>query len=272
MNTRPLSDAETAQFERDGYLLMRKWFDDEETSLLIAAAKADPAIREHAYGRRDAAGRESRLAVWNHPGDDIWGTVARSERIVEAMERLLGGEVYHWHSKLMLKEPRVGGAWEWHQDYGYWYNDGCLLPLLASCLIALDPATRENGCLQVLKGSHAMGRVEHGQFGDQTGADPERVNAALTRFEHVYAELAPGDAILFHGNLLHASAANTSDHPRWSLICCYNAARNDPYKPARHPAYTPLVKLPDSAVREAGLRLAEGDKDFLVQGERKAEG
>ena len=65
---------------------------------------------------------------------------------------VLGGEVYHYHSKLMLKEPFVGGAWEWHQDYGYWYQNGCLFPWMASCLIALDPATRANGCLQVLKG------------------------------------------------------------------------------------------------------------------------
>ena len=93
------------------------------------------------------------------------------------MEAFLGGEVYHYHSKMILKEPRVGGAWEWHQDYGYWYQNGCLFPDMASCLIAIDPATRANGCLQVLRGSHRMGRIEHGRFGGQTGADPERVEA-----------------------------------------------------------------------------------------------
>ena len=74
-----------------------------------------------------------------------------------------------------------------------------------------------------------MGRVEHGRFGQQTGADPERVQAAKERFELVRCELEPGSAILFHCNLLHASAPNTSPDPRWTLICCYNAARNDPY-------------------------------------------
>lgn len=38
------------------------------------------------------------------------------------------GEVYHYHSKLTAKDPFEGGAWEWHQDYGYWYNNGCLSP------------------------------------------------------------------------------------------------------------------------------------------------
>ena len=38
------------------------------------------------------------------------------------------------------------------------------------------------------------------------------------------------------------------------MICCYNAARNDPYKESHHPRYTPLQKVPDSAIKEAGLK------------------
>jgi hypothetical protein len=36
------------------------------------------------------------------------------------------------------------------------------------------------------------------------------------------------------------------------MICCYNAARNNPYKETHHPRYTPLKKVPDSAILEAG--------------------
>ena len=32
--------------------------------------------------------------------------------------QLLGGEVYHYHTKLMMKQPRTGGCHLWHQDYG----------------------------------------------------------------------------------------------------------------------------------------------------------
>jgi ectoine hydroxylase-related dioxygenase (phytanoyl-CoA dioxygenase family) len=262
-NTRPLSPDQVERFECDGYLLIEGLFDPEETELLISVARNDRALQEHAYGRKDAQGRQSRLSLWNHPGDDLFGTVSRSRRIVDAMEQLFSGEVYHYHSKLMLKEPFVGGAWEWHQDYGYWYQNGCLYPYMASCLIALDPATRANGCLQVLKGSHHMGRVEHGKFGEQTGADPERVRAAMERLEHVYCEMAPGTGLFFHGNLLHASDANTSPNSRWSLICCYNAARNDPYKESHHPRYTPLHKAPDSAIKQIGAKTSAADKAFL---------
>ena len=250
MSASPLSAAELAAYQRDGYLLARKLFDAEEMAILLSYAKQDQALSSSAYGRRDSTGRETRLALWNHPGEDLYGMFSRSPRIVDRMEQLPGGEVYHYHTKMMLKEPFVGGAWEWHQDYGYWYNNGCLFPLLASCLIAVDRANRENGCLQVIRGSHEMGRIDHGKTGDQTGADMERVEAALERMELVYIEAEPGDALFFHSNLLHRSDQNTSPNPRWSLICCYNAARNDPYKESRHPRYTPLVKVSDSAIKD----------------------
>ena len=59
-------------------------------------------------------------------------------------------------------------------------------------------------------------------------------------------------ALFFHPNLLHRSDRNTSEHPRWSMICCYNAARNDPYKDSHHPRYTPLQKVDDALILEVG--------------------
>ena len=63
-----------------------------------------------------------------------------------------------------------------------------------------------------------------------------------------------GDALFFHSNLLHRSDQNKSEKARWSLIYCYNAARNDPYKTAQHPNYTPLHKVEDAAIKEVGMR------------------
>lgn len=259
-----VNDADAAAFERDGYFFVPGFLDEEETAMLVEAAKADQAMAASARDVLDASGKASKLSLWNHPSDDAFGMVARSRRMVDTTERLLGGEVYHYHSKVMMKEPKVGGAWEWHQDYGYWYKNGCLFPYMLSCLIALDRATKENGCLQVIKGSHHMGRIEHGVVGKQTGADPERVDEALKRLELVYCEMEPGTALFFHGNLLHASAANTSDYPRWSMICCYNAARNNPYKVHHHPQYTPLEKVDDAMVKEAGRKGAAAARDYLV--------
>ena len=126
--------------------------------------------------------------------------------------------------------------------------------------------TRENGCLQVLRGSHQMGRLEHELLeGQQVGADLKRVEQAEKVMDRVYCEMAPGDVLFFHCNTLHRSDRNTSDSRRWTLICCYNAARNSPFLEHHHPGYTPLMKVPDSALKQVGLRFGgkANDAAFL---------
>lgn len=269
-----LGNDQRKAFERDGYAMVRQFFTPEETVLLQTAIDKDPAIRGHFYNRGDAEGLTTKMATWNHPGDSVYGLAARSNKMVDTMEDLLGGEVYHYHSKITAKEPREGGAWEWHQDYGYWYNNGCLFPYMASAMIALDKCTKSNGCLQVLKCSHHLGRIDHGLLdGDQVGADLKRVAEAEKQLDLVYCEMEPGDVLFFHCNTLHRSDQNRSDDRRWTLICCYNAARNNPYLEHHHPQYTPLDKVPDEAIEAAGLKFSDAahESAFLQRSAAPAE-
>ena len=259
-----LTQEQIQTYHDDGYLIVKSLFDAEEIELLHRTAVADRQLNQKSFGRADGEGGTVRLTLWNHPGNGIYGMYARCNRIVNAMEQLLGGEVYHYHSKMILKDPEVGGAWAWHQDYGYWYGNYVLYPLLSSVSIAVDPATRENGCMQVLKGSHHMGRITHVETGQQAGADLERVVEAEKRLELVHCQAEPGDALFFHCNILHRSDQNRSNNPRWSLICCYNAARNDPYREAHHPSYTPLEKVPDNAIKEIGMTRFEDDESDVA--------
>lgn len=260
--TSSFTPEQRAAYDRDGYVIVRGLFDAEETGLLRRAIEEDPQLRSSLYDRTDADGKATRMATWNHPGDSVYGLAARSERVVDTVEDMLGGEVYHYHSKLTAKEPYDGGAWEWHQDYGYWYHNGCVWPDMASVMVALDRATRDNGCLQLLRGSHRVGRVDHGVLpGEQVGADPRRVEELKKRLDLVHCEMAPGDALFFHANVLHRSDQNRSPDRRWTVLFCFNAARNDPYLDHHHPRYTPLVKVPDDAVKAAGLKFASGDRD-----------
>lgn len=263
MATGPLSESQIQDYYSDGFVLSRKMFSDDELNLLRLAAKEDRELDRHSFGKSDGEGGTVRLSLWNHPGDTIYGMFARCTAIVTSAETLLKGEVYHYHSKMIMKEAKVGGAWAWHQDYGYWYQNGVLFPDLCSAFIAVDQATRGNGCLQVIRRSHHLGRIDHVLTGDQAGADLERVDQALKRLELVYVEMNAGDVLFFHPNLLHRSDQNRSDNPRWSMICCYNAASNNPYKDHHHPCYTPLDKVPDSAIIEAGMKRF-GDSRFDV--------
>ncbi|HWM67428.1 MAG TPA: phytanoyl-CoA dioxygenase family protein [Steroidobacteraceae bacterium] len=256
-----ITDDAIAEYARNGYVLIRGMLDPVEIGLLSRAAREDRVLDEKSFKKGDGEGGVIRLSLWNHPTDTLYGMIARSKSIVESAEKLLGDEAYHYHSKMIMKDARVGGAWTWHQDYGYWYQNGVLAPNLTSAYIAVDPATRQNGCLQVIRASHTLGRIEHQLTGDQAGADPERVEQILKRYELVYVEMSPGDVLYFHANMLHRSDQNRSDNPRWSMICCYNAKSNDPYMESHHPRYTPLAKVPDSAIREAGARRFSADAD-----------
>ena len=247
-----LTEEQRSDYERDGYIVVRNLFSEEEIGLLGKAARNDNEMDKSSSERDDGEGNAVRLALWNHPGDGIYGMFARCRKMVNRVEEILREEVYHYHSKMILKDAKVGGAWAWHQDYGYWYQNGVLSPNLCSVMIAVDQATIENGCMQVIKGSHKLGRINHILSGDQAGADMERVEEAKKRLDLVHVTMEPGDALFFHSNTLHASDANESDHPRWAMICCYNAASNDPYKDSHHPRYTKLEKVEDDRILAIG--------------------
>lgn len=260
--THPLTAEEIEAYHSDGYVIRKALFSSQEIETLNAVVNNDPTIAASVYGLADAQGATTELALWHHLGDDMFAAVARSRRIVDNLETLMGGEIAFYHSKLTLKRPKVGGSWDWHQDYGYWYRNGYLFPHMASVFIALDPSRKANGCLQVLKGSHHLGRIEHGVNEGQVGADMTRVHAAMEKLELVYAEMDPGDALFFHGNTLHASSANTSDHKRNVLLCCYNRADNAPYLEKPNNGHSIIEKLDDERVMDFASKPLDAERPF----------
>jgi len=265
MNNTKISPAQKERYEEDGYLVVKNFFDAEEIDLLYGLATHDDALLNNAWDFNDQTGKRTKLTLWFTPGDDPFGMLVKSESMVNAISTLVGDErVCHFHSKLMQKEPKVGGAWEWHQDYGYWYKNGFLYPeALISVMVALTEATKQNGCLQVLKGSHKMGRFEHNFVGEQQGADMPFVEEAMKVCERVYVELEPGDVLFFHSNILHMSEGNLSDKPRWSFISAYNLSYNVPFREKSTSCITPLKTVPDKTILESGAAHLSSTTDFL---------
>ena len=249
MSRYQVTDSQIEQFQDDGFLFVESLFDAEEVDYLLTIGQTNEENTSNAH--RDAGNRETRFWINSETGEDIYTAICYSRRMVDAVQALMNSDVYLWHYRVHLKAPREGGAFEWHQDYAYWY-DKCLYPDLISCLIAADRADKHNGCMQVLRGSHKLGRIEHGQFGTQNGADPERMAWVEQHCERVYCETEPGTAVFFHANLLHRSDPNESDNPRWSLVCAYNTKHNPCRERPHHPGYRPLETWEDRRVREIG--------------------
>src|ERR1043166_9511196 len=107
-----LSKEQVEQFNRDGFLMVEGLFDAEEMELLIRIAKADQQVAGKTIERQDLSGVRSKLWITDSLGEDIYIAFVHCRRIVDPLEQLLDGEVYHYHHKVMLKEALVGGAWE----------------------------------------------------------------------------------------------------------------------------------------------------------------
>ncbi|BDF94622.1 phytanoyl-CoA dioxygenase family protein [Pseudoalteromonas haloplanktis] len=248
MNNRQLTPQQIADFHRDGYVIAKGYYDEQEIARLQHTAFNDDSLYERAWHKKDADGAVSKVCLWQKTGDDFYSMFSRGRRLVDVCEKLIGEEVYHTSTKIMMKEPFVGGAWEWHQDFGYWHRDNYMLyPKAISCMVAINKATVENGCLQVLKGSHHLGRLDHSKTGDQKGACLEFVEEAMKYHELVNVELEPGDVLFFHCNLLHKSNQNRAAEPRWSMICAFNAITNQSFK-ENEAVYYPLEPVNDDAI------------------------
>lgn len=261
-----LTTQQIASYQENGYVIVKSFLTQQEVTKLYSVATGGNTMKNHAFDLNDQSGKKTKLALWYTPGNDACGLLTKSERMVHSVDQLMEGDtaVCHFHSKLMQKEPRVGGAWEWHQDYGYWYKNEFLLPdQMTSVMIAITESNKANGCLQVIKGTHKMGRVEHGFAGEQIGASQHYVDLALKTMELIYVELQPGDALYFHPNLLHRSEANLSEKPRWSLISVYNRSGNVPYNEPSQSSTVPLTAVADEALLQWEANDLQVSSNFL---------
>lgn len=132
--------------------------------------------------------------------------------ILDRVECILGADLVLWQSNFFMKEPG-GKEYPWHQDANYWPIEP---PINVSAWIAIDPATAENGCVQLIPGSHRKlaphipADAAH-QFPEQ--ADPAHVDVDKA----VDMVLEAGQFFLFSERMLHHSNANRSEQPRTGL-------------------------------------------------------
>jgi ectoine hydroxylase-related dioxygenase (phytanoyl-CoA dioxygenase family) len=158
----------------------------------------------------------------------VFRELSRSEAVTAPARGALGEEVRLFEDKLNLKPPG-GSGFTWHQDWSCCWR--AHTDELVTCLLYLDDSTEENGCLEVIPGSHE-GRavrpfVEGSKYEVAITADDERQVLPLP--------LAAGDMITFDPYLLHFSKPNRSSGPRRAILYTYNPARLGDIWSARYP-------------------------------------
>ena len=251
MSFKILSEAQIQSFDEDGFLVVEDVFERAQIDNLLTFARQDPilASQTKVNNNYEEEGLNTVLSYQGELKNDIYTAWACSERLIAPLEQLLRGSVSHYYHLIMQKDPNTGG-WQYHQDYGYHYDE-FLFPEFVSCMIALEPSTRKNGCIRVYQGSQRLGRLEHQSSGSQRIADPQRMAFVEQHLTEVHCELTPGSVLYFHGNTLHASDKNVSTTSRWSLVLAYVAAHNT-HVLSEDPTNGVVTKMDDAAVHLMG--------------------
>ena len=220
-----LADQQVASFHRDGYVAGVRVLDETQVERLRheLSELTDPSHPGHRlfyeYHSNESPDPNRvlfhALGAWRiTPGfhDILWHpafTVPASQ--------LLDGAVRFWHDQLFCKPARDGGVVAWHQDYSYWTRTQPMAHL--TCWIALDDATRDNGCLQYVPGSHRWPLLPiTGLAGDMDAIQTVLDDQQRAAFKPVAIELKRGECSFHHPLMVHGSYENRTNGPRRATV------------------------------------------------------
>lgn len=242
------------QFERDGFLvapqlagadLVRRMLDatldgvqhhiepiEYEADLRYPGA---PDSRDSQGGRtirrlKQAHGRGAAFTDWlTHP--------ALTGRLAALLGPDLVCPLAH-HNCIMTKHPAFSSDTGWHQDIRYWSFER---PELVTVWLALGDERLDNGCLQVIPGSHRIA-FDPARFDEAIFFRPDLPENAELIADAVPVELAAGDVLFFHCRTLHAATRNFSDRTKYSVVFTFRAADNPP-RPGTRSAQSPELLI-----------------------------
>ena len=230
-----LNDAQYEQFQRDGFLVVTEFLTagelegvrDDIQGILDANSRLDADTGglnlEKVDGRtfeEDAKVAAPGLVRKITPSMTLIptaGQIFTSEKMLDCMEDVMGADIYYHSSKAMLKPANGGSAKPWHQDAAYWREYGSNQ---ITIWIAIHDATKENGCVWAIPGTHKLGLIPH--IKRELQVEESRVDLS----QAVPVEVPAGGMLIFHSLVRHMSHINYSDKPRWAIICDYDCLPN----------------------------------------------
>ena len=166
--------------------------------------------------------RFRKLSKFNQKNPLLWHNAHCGQPVLDIARYFLGDDILLKYDSCFLKPARSGSATPWHQDNGLW-RDGDTEPF--NFWMALDPATIENGCLQMIPGSYKTEIVPHVLYEDSIHGElpRERVEEMIDTYGVEHIELQPGSVIVWHSSAWHYSPPNTSDRGRIAIAGVFSS-------------------------------------------------
>jgi ectoine hydroxylase-related dioxygenase (phytanoyl-CoA dioxygenase family) len=247
-----LSDAQVAHYHEHGYVSGVRILTDEQVAQLRHELQElfDPnhpgCELWHEYHTNESPDPSKvlfhALGAWRiKPGfhDLLWHPA-----FTIAAAQLLGGPVRFWHDQLFCKPAHHGGVVAWHQDYSYWTRTKPMAHI--TCWIGLDDATKENGCLHYIPGSHRWELLPiTGLAGDMNAIQSVLSSEQKAAIKPVAIELKKGEASFHHPLMVHGSYENRTDRPRRATVI--NAFRDGVMSDLNQPLLKGVDAIPAGA-------------------------
>lgn len=251
-----LDEQELALLDRDGFLVRHGVFSPAECAAIAAdgedlvrqleAAKRDRKVAVGSY-MFEALSELGTMVKWEPDAPDVvqgvepfahisaplrdWGY---DPRLVDPCKTVVGADdIVLFTEKLNVKRAKHGGPIVLHQDFPYWEHMTPVAHRMATAMIFLDDASRENGCLEAAPGSHTVGKQK--QRGVEGFGALEMDVEAFDTARLVPLEVPAGTVVFFGAFLVHRSLPNTSDRDRRALLYTY--------QPPGHPDALELNRL-----------------------------
>ena len=258
-----LTSQQLQQFDKEGYLFLPDLFSEEEIAVLRREAEAIFRIDRKEIWREKSGSPRTAFAA--HTYNEAFHLLGSHPRLIRPVEQVFGEQLYMHQCKINAKSAFDGEVWQWHQDYGTWARDDGMPEARAmNIAVFLDEVMPINGPLMLVPRSHTSGVLAAAHDTTTTSyplwtLDEATVTRLVAEGGIVAPTGKPGGLLLFHGNLVHASAPNITPYPRKIVYLTLNAVSNYIRTPTRaewiaHTDFAPIEPVEDDALAQYARR------------------
>ncbi len=213
-----LTATQVAGFREHGYL--------SPVPALSAQAAREARARVEAIEAQHGGKWPRHLSLKSHLVYTFLDRIVHHPALLDVVEDILGPDILCWSSRWFIKDRKDGGFVSWHQDVPYWGID--VGENIVTAWVAISPATRANGCMKVIPGSHRRLVPHREGVSNNLLLRGQEVAVTVDESKAVYMELAAGQASLHHGLMFHGSEESLDDERRIGFAIRYIPTRVKP--------------------------------------------